>query len=59
LTLDADQPLVLAGRAVAYFEAGQVVEALHDLDRAIELAPDVSELYENRAVALEALGQAA
>ena len=58
LRRDPDQPLVLAGRAVALFELGRPGESLADLDRAIALAPELPELHDNRAVALEALAAA-
>jgi tetratricopeptide (TPR) repeat protein len=57
LALDARQPLVLMNRAALHYEDGAVQQALDDLDQAIALAPDMAELYENRAVALRALGR--
>jgi regulator of sirC expression with transglutaminase-like and TPR domain len=41
---------------VVYYELGRLSEALHDLDRAVELAPDQGELLQNRAVARRELG---
>jgi regulator of sirC expression with transglutaminase-like and TPR domain len=40
-----------------HYECGQVPAAAADLDRAVELAPDLPELYQNRAVALRDLGR--
>ena len=40
-----------------HYEAGRLPEAVTDLDTALALAPDLAELYRNRAVALSALGR--
>jgi regulator of sirC expression with transglutaminase-like and TPR domain len=47
----------LAGRAVLLYEQGEVVKCLADLDRAIALAPETPDLYQNRAVAYTDLGR--
>jgi Flp pilus assembly protein TadD len=46
-----------AGRAITRYESGRIAEAAVDLDRAVALAPEMPELYQNRAVALRDLGR--
>jgi tetratricopeptide (TPR) repeat protein len=57
LALDAGLVEVYGNRAVLYFTAGRVAEAVADLDQAIALR-DTAALRVNRAIALEALGDA-
>ena len=47
----------LASRAVVHYQAGRLPDAAADLDLAVELAPELTELYQNRAVALQELGR--
>ena len=48
---------MLGSRAIVHYEAGRVADAVSDLDAAIALAPDLADLYGNRAVALSDLGR--
>ena len=47
----------MANRAVLRFQRGAYLTSLADLDRAIALAPEMGELYRNRAVAQQSLGR--
>lgn len=57
LSGDCDEPLIWANRAVLRFERGAYEESLADLDEAIRCGPEIAELYKNRSIALEALGE--
>ena len=46
---------VFSNRGWAYLELGQPRKAISDLDRGIELSPDYTKAYENRAMAHAAL----
>jgi len=46
---------VFSNRGWAYLELGQPRKAISDLDRGIELSPDYTKAYENRAMAHSAL----
>ncbi|MEA2564112.1 MAG: hypothetical protein QOH06_5616 [Acidobacteriota bacterium] len=46
-----------AARAVLFYEDGNRVDSLADLDSAISLAPDEADLYQNRSAALSSLGR--
>ena len=52
LALDATLWEALASRGVMHYEAGNLHLSLADFNSAIELKPNVSDLYENRATVL-------
>src|SRR3546814_5075016 len=51
LSLDPDQPMILANRAFVLGQLGRFEEAVDDLDHATTLAPNAAFLYESRAAA--------